>query len=140
LPQVRPVDTLDIILDCCNAPEGSQLKLMGRRYGAAKFLPRSIAGAKVDPKAGKMINTFIPSNVALWSACQPDQTSADAYIDGSWAGAFTAAFLKSYREGRSRSDIIFYARKWLKDNGYQQVCHLYAGQSMALKPFAEKHS
>lgn len=136
LPKVRPIDTLDIILDCCNAPEGSQLKDMGRRYEAAKFLPRSVVGARVCPDEGRLVNTPMPPNIALWSACQPNQTSADAFIGQQWQGAFTAAFLGAQKAGRGRQDIIFYARKWLKENGYQQVCHLYAGQSMALKPFA----
>jgi hypothetical protein len=69
--------------------------------------------------------TVVPPNVCLWSACESDQTSADAYIDGKWQGAFSAAWRKFFKLGRSRSDIIYYARKWLRDNRYDQVPHLY---------------
>ena len=131
--KVHPQDTLDIILDCCYAPAGGQLKAIGRSYDRARFLPRSEAGIPVDPMAGKLVAGGLPKNVALWSGCQSDQTSADAYIDNSWQGAFTAAFLKAFKPGRTRVDIIAAARKWLKDNRYAQIPHLYCGAVMAQK-------
>jgi hypothetical protein len=128
--QVHPEDRMDIILDCCYAPEGSQLKLMARSYSKARFLgapPKGFA-------TGIASRTILPPNVCLWSACESHQTSVDAYIDGKFQGAFSAAFRKFFKVGRSRSDTIYYARKWLKDNQYEQVPHLYgvdlAGKSL----------
>jgi hypothetical protein len=132
--QVHPDDRMDIIFDCCYAPEGSQLKAMGLSYARTRFMPLREVNmiprmVQIDPKP-----KGLPSNVCLWSACESDQTSADAYIDGKWQGAFSAAFRKFFKVGRSRSDIIYYARKWLKDNQYEQVPHLYgvdlAGKSL----------
>ena len=132
--QVRPGDTLDILLDCCNAPEGSQLKAIGRRHYAARFFPRP-QGGSVIPRKLELAVPGLPPNVALWSACEPAQTSADANIGGGWQGAFTAAFLNSWKKGRSRSDIIYHAKNWLNANRYAQVPHLYCGKGMAAAPF-----
>jgi hypothetical protein len=79
----------------------------------------------------------IPENVALWSACESNQTSADAYIDKQWQGAFTAAFIASFMKGKNRADIVADARKYLRKNNYQQVPHLYCWQKMALAPVLE---
>lgn len=127
---LHPEARLDIIIDACHAPEGSQLKALGRSYGRARFMPRSEVGVPVKPLASRVIQAGIPANVCLWSACAPWQTSADAYIDGAWQGAFTAAFLKAFKPGRSRSDIIFHARKWLAVHGYRQEPHLYGHGAM----------
>ena len=130
---LHPEAHMDIILDCCYAPEGSQLKAMGLSYARTRFMPLkevNMVGRSVviDPKPTKM-----PPNVCLWSACESDQTSADAYIDGKWQGAFSAAWRKFFKMGRSRSDQIYYARKWLSDNRYEQVPHLY-GVGLANNP------
>jgi hypothetical protein len=131
IAQVRPKDTLDIFLDCCNAPEGSQLKRIARTYSKARFIPRSISNITVKPKTVVQVQATIPKNVALWSACEPQQTSADAYIDREWQGAFTTAFLKAAKKGRTRVGIISEARDWLRSYGYNQTCHLYCGKEMA---------
>jgi hypothetical protein len=133
--KVHPQATLDIIIDACHAPEGDQLKAMGRSYNCARFLPRALVGRPVKPKSIAATNTAIPRNVALWAACQPEETSCDAYIDDSFQGAFTAAFLKSFKPGRSRQDIIYYAREWLKKNKYSQRSHLYGWPELVVRPF-----
>jgi metacaspase-1 len=124
IKKLHPEARMDIVLDCCHAPEGNQLRAMGMSYSRARFLHSSVnmvsRSVVIDPKPTKM-----PPNVCLWSACESDQTSADAYIDGKWQGAFSASWFKFFKVGRSRSDIIYYARKWLKDNQYDQIPHLY---------------
>lgn len=135
--RVRPIDTLDIILDCCNAPEGDQLKAIGRSYNCARFLPRSLVGVPVKPKTVQAIRSTIPRNVALWSACEPQEASCDAYIDGSFQGAFTAAFLKAFSPNKSRANIMGKIgqpgtiRDWLYKNRFQQKPHLYCWPAMA---------
>lgn len=133
--QVRPIDTLDIILDCCNAPAGDQLKTIGRSYNCARFLPRSLVGVPVKPKTVQAIRATIratiPRNVALWSACEPQQTSADSFIADQWQGAFTAAFIKAFDREKSRADILTDAKIWLKAKGFRQTPHLYCWPKMA---------
>ena len=135
IAKLHPQATLDIIIDACHAPEGSQLKALGRSYNRAKFLPRSEVIVPVVPKTLPTAQYVIPANICLWSACQPDQTSADAYIDNSWQGAFTAAFLRSAKGGGSRVDIIARARQWLAVNHYQQTPHLYGHSEMVQRGF-----
>ena len=130
IAKLHPQASMDIFLDCCNAPEGSQLKAMGRRYDCAKFLPRRLLGMPVKPTTNAAREAGLPKNVCLWSACEPAQTSADAFIDDQWQGAFSAALTKSFKKGRTRSDIIYYTRKWLKENGYRQTPHLYGSPGM----------
>ncbi len=131
--QVHPDDHMDIILDCCYAPEGSQLKAMSRSYSKARFLHSTVNIPEQLILMGKKLSK-VPSNVCLWSACESHQTSADAFIDGKWQGAFSAAFRKFFKVGRSRADVIYYARRWLHENRFEQTCHLYgtglAGQPM----------
>jgi hypothetical protein len=127
--------SIDLIFDCCHAPAGDQLKSMGLRYDRTRFMRRSALSAPVRPKLIQVIQSATPDNVALWGACEPAQTSADSYIDNSWQGAFTAAFLKAWKKGRTRSDIIYYARQWLKAEGYSQVPHLYAWKKLAFQIF-----
>lgn len=131
---LHPEAHMDIVIDACYAPEGSQLKAMGLSYSKARFMRRSM-GTFTDKVITVSARSKLPPNVCLWSACSPEETSADAWIDGKWQGAFSAAFRKFFKVGRSRSDIIYYARKWLSDNRYEQVPHLYgvglAGKVMA---------
>jgi len=137
IAQLHSEASLDILLDCCYAPEGSQLKEIGRSYNRAKWLPRSQVGRVVTPQAGMLKDGRIPNNVALWAACGSNQTSTDAYIGNTWQGAFTAAFLQSWHKRRTRADIISVSRLYLKSNGYQQVARLYCRQIMALKSFGD---
>ena len=132
--ELHPEATLDILIDACHAPAGGQLKELGLSYSRARFLPRP-GGRGVNPMRGRIKDGTVPPNVALWSACQPEQTSADAWIDETWQGAFTAAFLDSWSEGRCRSDIIHYARAYLKAGGWDQVPHLYCNHDMAMRQF-----
>jgi hypothetical protein len=129
IADLHPQAHMDVIIDCCFAPEGSQLKLMAWNYFRTRYLYKPLKGTAT----GVAAKTKLPPNVCLWSACESDQTSADAYIDGKWQGAFSAAFRKFFKVGRSRSDIIYYARKWLRDNRYDQVPHLY-GVGLANNP------
>ena len=55
------------------------------------------------------------------------QTSADAYISGTYNGAFTYYFCKSLRDVQgklSRSDLLKRLRASLKYEGYDQVPQL----------------
>lgn len=118
---------VDILIDACHSPKG--LRGLGSSYGRAKYLGLPLPDVPPKPPA---VPALTRDNVCLWSACEPQQTSADAYIGDSWQGAFTAAFLTNYKPKRIRSDIIYYARNWLTANGYDQHPHLYCRPSKAL--------
>ena len=76
--------------------------------------------------------TFINNSEAtvLIATCKPDQTSADAYINGMWQGAGTASLLyainKLNKKNQNFSEVASLANKWLKENKYTQVLRVEA--------------
>jgi hypothetical protein len=116
----------ECFFDSCHSQ--TMLREMGLSYGRAKMiLPPAPDFTKAPSKLLMDPKGRLPDAV-LWSGCDADKTSADSYIDGKWQGAFTAAFLHSIKNQagnlRTRSDTVFYARNWLKANGYVQFPHL----------------
>lgn len=79
-----------IALDSCFS--GGATKLLGGVYQKAKYIPTQ----KV--KSLKRRKKYLKSDVMKWvvfSGCQENQTSSDAYIDGRYNGAFTWSWLKA---------------------------------------------
>jgi hypothetical protein len=125
---------VEILIDACHCER--KLRGLGRVYGKAKYMQLLAEDALTVPVVKVVKPTSVRLNVVLWAACEPNQTSADAYIDKQPQGAFTAAYLKFDRPGRIRSDVIYYARKWLGENGYEQVPHLYTSHDHAMEVVA----
>ncbi len=66
-------------------------------------------------------------NHVLWSGCQDNQTSADAYIGGDYHGAFTYYFDQATRaaSGTRKSNVVIKSlRTTLDDEGFSQVPQL----------------
>ncbi len=66
-------------------------------------------------------------NHVLWSGCRDDQTSADAYIDNDFHGAFTYHFCQAARsssDGLASNRIIRSLRQSLDSDGFNQVPQL----------------
>ncbi len=63
-------------------------------------------------------------NAVLLAGCKSDQTSADAFIDGRYCGAFSYAYqhIMSQPGGDALpiGELVASANKWLADNGYEQ--------------------
>lgn len=67
----------------------------------------------------------------LWTGCKANQTSADAYFDGRYNGAFTYHYIKVMRETqnkRSRKDVVAKVRAALKGQ-FSQVPQLEGNAS-----------
>lgn len=63
----------------------------------------------------------------LWAACRSDQTSADAYIDGAWHGAFTYYLCQNICKSENnlcRKELLAKVRADLKENKYEQLSQL----------------
>ncbi|HXG48630.1 MAG TPA: caspase family protein [Methylomirabilota bacterium] len=63
----------------------------------------------------------------LWAGCRDNQTSADAYIGGSYNGAFTYFLCKHIRAANnsiSRAELLRRVRQSLVHNGFSQVPQL----------------
>lgn len=71
----------------------------------------------------------------IWAGCRPDQTSADAFINGDYHGAFTYYYCQHVRETQgniSRRDLLERVRASLRYNNYTQVPQLECGEPDAL--------
>lgn len=63
----------------------------------------------------------------LWAGCKDSQTSADAYINNAYNGAFTYFFCKHIRDtngSASRQELLTRIRASLKHGGYSQIPQL----------------
>lgn len=101
------------IFDCCHS--GTILDLKWRYEGDFKNHVEN-AASKVD------------SNVVMISGCRDDQTSADAWIKGKWAGAMTTAFLDCVDKSTTWEQLLVNMRDYLKRNKYSQyprMCSSY---------------
>ncbi len=71
----------------------------------------------------------------IWAGSQPDQTSADAYINGDYHGAFTYYYCQHMRETKghvSRRELLERVRSSLRYNNYRQIPQLECGDPDAL--------
>ena len=137
---LNPGATLDILLDSCHS--GDMLREVGD--GTPKFIPYPfppgvslIAPNFVEWGKPLLIKPFSIDrgetefhNVALWSGCRSDQTSADAFINNQHQGAFTWAFINAVSDSMNRRQIIFRIDEKLKDSGYDQEPQLETSEAM----------
>ncbi|MBI4596648.1 MAG: caspase family protein [Candidatus Tectomicrobia bacterium] len=133
----------EVLLDSCHSGTGTREMLAIKGLPAElsfkpKFLPPPVdIACRVDDEdmeVGRLLKGNNPMNQVLFSGCRDNQTSADAYINGSYNGAFTYYLAKHLRDTQGnikRSELIKRVRASLKFNGFSQVPQLEA-------PAAEK--
>ena len=138
---------LEVFLDCCHsgtATRGGDL-FCGEEIGfesepTGRFLPpppdiafrfEGETGALGPTRGFQTLNrSGVRRSTAshiLWSGCRADQTSADAYINGGYNGAFTYFFCKHMREtggNITRRNLLTRVRDSLRYNGYLQTPQL----------------
>ena len=88
----------------------------------------------------RMLKSANPANHALFSGCRDNQTSADAYIGGTYNGAFTYYFCKHLRDAQgaiSRTELLKRLRASLKHEGYDQVPQLECPSAWKKKKLLE---
>jgi len=85
----------------------------------------------------------ITGQVVMISGCKDTQTSADAWIEGGWAGAMTSAFLTSM-DGLGYETTYFALlesmRDYLRENEYTQISQLSSNTKLkSVDVFCAKH-
>ncbi len=133
---------LEVFLDCCHSGDGLRGVDLGRpaELGPenpiqSRYLlpPMDIEcrseGDEDDLKDTRRFRSTDKSIVkhVLWAGCKDNQTSADAYIDGSYNGAFTYYYCKHFRDtggNVSRKNLLRRVRSSLQHNGYSQIPQL----------------
>ena len=131
---------LEVYLDTCHSGSG----LRGAEFGLHAPRPRYVAPpSRQGVGRQAVVRGFTlgsqtraaaePKGVAgkhhiLWSGCKADQTSADAYFDGRYSGAFTYYYVKAVRESNnalSRAKVVTNMRDAMKGK-FSQVPQLEA--------------
>jgi len=133
---------LEVYLDSCNSGTGLRVLDLGRpselgpphptlnRYiePPVDLLAR-FEGEEDQLKRKKLLAgaTRAPVHHILWAGCMDNQTCADAFIDGSYNGAFSYYFCKVMRETGnrlSRAEVLSRVRSALKKGNYTQTPQL----------------
>jgi hypothetical protein len=137
---------LEVILDCCHSGPDTGENGMNFR-GVFEESPDSVSRYLPPPadirfryegeeeslgdvRGFRSVNrsgSRSTKNHILWAGCQTAQESADAYINGSYNGAFTYYFCKHMREssGRiTRRNLLERIRNSLRHKGYFQTPQL----------------
>jgi hypothetical protein len=128
---------LEVYLDTCHSGSG----LRGAEFGLHAPRARYVAPPdhEFDKKSAKMRGFTLASpatggkknavkdskapvagaNQLLWTGCKANQTSADAYFNGRYNGAFTYYFIKVMRDSQNklaRKDVIAKMRTLMKSS------------------------
>jgi len=136
---------LEVFLDSCHSGTGLRDINFGRPadLGPAAGQPASVPrylpppvdivcrheGEEDDLKAVKLFDSMRgdPVHHILWAGCRSDQTSADAFINGTYNGAFSYYFCHHMRASNgqlSRKELLSRIRASLRHGGYSQVPQL----------------
>ena len=115
LDQLETEVKMEIILDSCHSGSGTRDMVLDPPGGSGpkvlfknRFMrpPADIECRhqgeedKLNPIRSFRTDQGIILNHVLWAGCKDNQTSADAYIDGRYNGAFSYYFCKHIRESK----------------------------------------
>ena len=133
---------LEVFLDCCHS--GTGLREMGLEPPPELAAPHPTLNRYLPPPADiflrlsgeedelnqkgftKGFHERSARHHILWAGCMAKQTSADAFIDGRYHGAFTYYLNRHLRQNPrlSRRELLKKVRASLTHNGYSQVPQL----------------
>ncbi len=149
---------LTVILDCCHSGTGLRACMPGQVPLRVKWLPpppdilhrtapviedcgenrRVTMGAPQRELALRRFATKAAQRGAvLIAACRADQTSADAWIDGDYHGAFTYLFWRRAAQlgpKATYSELAAATKRALREAGYEQVPQLEGATELLDRP------
>lgn len=132
---------LEVLLDCCHSGTGT------REAYAIEHLPEELSFRprflrpppdilsrhdEEDLEEKKLFRGTNPIPHVLFAGCRDNQTSEDAFIKGSYNGAFSYYFCKHLRETEAvliRGELLKRVRASLRHNGFSQVPQLECPRS-----------
>lgn len=127
---------LYVILDCCHNGTGCDIRYKYEDYSLLLSPPSARTPVwRTQQKAfanGKYADTA--GEVFMISGCRDEQTSADAYINNSFAGALTYAVFAILRANQSSirtyswSNLLRDVRYFMRVNRYSQIPQIMTGQ------------
>ncbi len=123
---------VEVYLDTCHSGTGLKaMDLMPNRQPRYIAPPSMAACERVLPLMARGLRRRVAEraakNVILWAACRANQTSADAYIDGAYHGAFTYYWgteTDAAKNDITRRALLMKVNADLKNNHYTQVAQL----------------
>lgn len=126
---------VEVLLDCCHSGTGTREAMgLGMLPTEQTIRPRYLEPPvdirmreEDDLKVLSIGRATTPLKHVLFAGCKSNQTSADAYIKGSYNGAFTYYFCKHLRDAQatlSRAELLRRVRASLGHEGYSQVPQL----------------
>lgn len=110
--QVQDVSTLTAASSTAPLAASAAAKKIYVKSQWRRTQKRTVVGEKVKSNA----------HIVTLSGCRDPQTSADAFVAGSYTGALSFAFLRALNAEKNGSlfDIFQHTSVWLKLNGYEQ--------------------
>lgn len=125
-------DTVILMMDCCFS-ESNTRGPWGIRNRFVK--PAGIQRATIKKRLGKSIDM----KHLAFSGCQDFQTSADAYISGAYAGAFTYFACRSLKPEMTYNDWYLTTKTLLEESSFEQVPELEGPDELkSKKVFSDK--
>lgn len=117
---------LEVYLDTCHS--GTGLRIMKPLVDMEpRYIPPPSREVFQEVGGREFKHPPLLNNHILWAACRSDQTSADAFINGEWHGAFTYYFCKEIKISENKSsldEILKNVARELDENGYTQIPQL----------------
>ena len=148
--ELKPDIFLEVVLDCCHSGTGLRDIELPRpdehtSMTLSRFLPPPMdilcryegEDNRLSPTHSFTGADWRESNKILWAGCRSDQTSADAYINGSYNGAFSYYFCKHLRDSQgkiSRDELHTRIQASLTHNKYFQTPQLECTDFQRVKP------
>jgi metacaspase-1 len=131
---------LEVLLDCCHSGTATR-EVPASLSPQTASLPHTIKQRFLTPPIdilcrqldeddlpiNRILKSTNPSNHVLFAGCRDNQTSADAYINGTYNGAFTYYLCRHIRDVQgviTRADLLKRLRASLRYEGYDQVPQL----------------
>jgi len=129
--------TLEVYLDTCHSGTGLRaIDLLLDRKPRYMPPPSLNAFLQVEKLRTRSLGDLQRSDESirhiLWSGCKADQTSADAYIEGNWHGAFTYFLCREIRSSNNsltREKLLQNIKVGLKNGRYTQIPQLECNET-----------